>query len=150
MFEMAPLRHLRVERRTRKTCNITERYKINSFHFWLGHISYLLPLSKSSSLTRALLRVKWNKLLKWYSSYFVTRLGMSALVDGTVPPAAGMSSSSALVCASGLTAAFLNDCLLNKVKQLLVIRYKILFFWTKWQRKNTLISASLDHSSTSI
>ena len=41
--------------------------------------------------------------------------GMNILIDGTVPKAAGMSSSSALVCVAGLATAYANDCQVTKV-----------------------------------
>ena len=37
------------------------------------------------------------------------------MIDGTVPKAAGMSSSSALVCVAGLATAFVNQCDVTKV-----------------------------------
>ena len=40
------------------------------------------------------------------------------MIDGTVPKAAGMSSSSALVCVAGLATAYTNNCQITKVFQL--------------------------------
>ncbi|KAM4572770.1 N-acetylgalactosamine kinase [Odontesthes bonariensis] len=46
----------------------------------------------------------------------ITRLaGMSCLVDGTIPPSSGLSSSSALVCCSGLVTMEANQKSLSKV-----------------------------------
>ncbi|XP_035810463.2 N-acetylgalactosamine kinase [Amphiprion ocellaris] len=41
--------------------------------------------------------------------------GMSCVVDGTIPPSSGLSSSSALVCCSGLLTMEANQKLLSKV-----------------------------------
>nr|CAB3248206.1 N-acetylgalactosamine kinase-like [Phallusia mammillata] len=40
--------------------------------------------------------------------------GIQVMVHGTVPKAAGMSSSSALVCAAGLATAFSNNCQISR------------------------------------
>ncbi|XP_072242158.1 N-acetylgalactosamine kinase [Leuresthes tenuis] len=46
----------------------------------------------------------------------ITRLaGMSCLVDGTIPPSSGLSSSSALVCCAGLVTMEANQKSLSKV-----------------------------------
>ncbi|XP_070406439.1 N-acetylgalactosamine kinase-like [Nothobranchius furzeri] len=46
----------------------------------------------------------------------ITRLaGMSCVVDGTIPPSSGLSSSSALVCCSGLVTMEANQKSLSKV-----------------------------------
>ncbi|KAL7051630.1 hypothetical protein ACKWTF_004539 [Chironomus riparius] len=42
------------------------------------------------------------------------RKGFSVAVSGNIPPASGLSSSSALVCSATLTTAFINDVPLNK------------------------------------
>lgn len=44
--------------------------------------------------------------------------GMSCVVDGTIPPSSGLSSSSALVCCSGLVTMEANQKSLSKVKLL--------------------------------
>lgn len=44
------------------------------------------------------------------------RKGMKALVDGTIPPCAGLSSSSALVCCAGLAMMRNYDQQLTKVR----------------------------------
>lgn len=41
--------------------------------------------------------------------------GMSCLVDGTIPPSSGLSSSSALVCCAGLVTMEANQKSLSKV-----------------------------------
>lgn len=47
----------------------------------------------------------------------MTRLaGMSCLVEGTIPPSSGLSSSSALVCCAGLVTTEANEKFLSKVK----------------------------------
>lgn len=47
--------------------------------------------------------------------------GMSCLVDGTIPPSSGLSSSSALVCCAGLVTTEANEKSLSKVKFLFQI-----------------------------
>ncbi|XP_029430384.1 N-acetylgalactosamine kinase isoform X2 [Rhinatrema bivittatum] len=42
--------------------------------------------------------------------------GMNCLIDGTIPPSAGLSSSSALVCCAGLVALNVNGLTLSKVE----------------------------------
>lgn len=42
--------------------------------------------------------------------------GMSCLVDGTIPPSSGLSSSSALVCCAALVTTEANQKSLSKVK----------------------------------
>lgn len=42
--------------------------------------------------------------------------GMSCVVDGTIPPSSGLSSSSALVCCAGLVTMEVNQKSLSKVK----------------------------------
>lgn len=42
--------------------------------------------------------------------------GMKIVVDGNIPPSAGLSSSSALVCAAALATAHLNKCLVSKME----------------------------------
>lgn len=42
---------------------------------------------------------------------------MSCVVDGTVPPSSGLSSSSALVCCAGLVAMEANQKSLSKVRR---------------------------------
>lgn len=44
--------------------------------------------------------------------------GMSCVVDGTIPPSSGLSSSSALVCCAGLVTMEANQKSLSKVKGL--------------------------------
>lgn len=44
--------------------------------------------------------------------------GMSCVVDGTIPPSSGLSSSSALVCCAGLVTMEANQKYLSKVKGL--------------------------------
>lgn len=41
--------------------------------------------------------------------------GMSCVVDGTIPPSSGLSSSSALVCCAGLVTMEANQKSLSKV-----------------------------------
>uniref|UniRef100_UPI003AAA3CBB N-acetylgalactosamine kinase n=1 Tax=Centroberyx gerrardi TaxID=166262 RepID=UPI003AAA3CBB len=49
-------------------------------------------------------------------SFGITRLsGMSCVVDGTIPPSSGLSSSSALVCCAGLVTMEANHKSLSKV-----------------------------------
>lgn len=43
--------------------------------------------------------------------------GMSCVVDGTIPPSSGLSSSSALVCCAGLVTMEANQKSLSKVKR---------------------------------
>lgn len=42
--------------------------------------------------------------------------GMRIVVDGNIPPSAGLSSSSALVCAAALATAHVNKCLASKME----------------------------------
>lgn len=43
--------------------------------------------------------------------------GMSCVVDGTIPPSSGLSSSSALVCCAGLVTMEANQKSLSKVQR---------------------------------
>lgn len=57
--------------------------------------------------------------------------GMSCVVDGTIPPSSGLSSSSALVCCAGLVTMEANQKSLSKVLK----RKKMLSFNTACMRK---------------
>lgn len=56
--------------------------------------------------------------------------GMLCVVDGTIPPSSGLSSSSALVCCAGLVTMEANHKSLSKVKCLIndLFQHSIIFF----------------------
>lgn len=63
----------------------------------------------------------WNWSLPavcfWQENFGIAHLaGMSCVVDGTIPPSSGLSSSSALVCCAGLVTVEANQKSLSKVK----------------------------------
>lgn len=49
--------------------------------------------------------------------------GMSCVVDGTIPPSSGLSSSSALVCCAGLVTMEANQKSMSKVNVVFNFKY---------------------------
>jgi len=68
------------------------------------------------------------------------KVGINLLVDGVVPKAAGMSSSSALVCASGLVTAVANDVISD------TDRFKLAEICTKAERYIGTQGGGMDQS----